>query len=1735
MTGYASAQDAVSVPGSFNSEIGCPDDWQPDCEVAQLTYDAFDDVWQGTFSIPAGQYEYKAAINMSWDENYGIGAEPGGDNIILDNPNDQLVKFYYDHKTHWVTDNVTSVIAIAPGNFQSELGCGDDWDPSCLRSWLQDVDGDGIYTFVTTALPPGAYEGKVAIDESWNENYGAGGEADGDNIAFTVNDGDQVTFSFSYDTKLLTITTEAVVVNEDSTATIAGSFQDELGCGSDWDPACENTQLTFDEEDGIMQGQWTIPAGDYEYKVAIDGSFDENYGQNGQPGGANIAFSLAEETTVKFYYNPITKWVTDNVSSTIATLPGSYQKYVGCNGDWDPGCLRSWLQDIDGDGIYTMSTTALPQGLYETKVAINESWNENYGENGEPGGANIPFYVPSNGQKVDFTYNAETRMLTIDSGITGVEPGQELTAKYAIIHYKRADGDYGDHTTGDYNDFWGLHLWGSSVANPTEWTAPVPFIGETGYGRFAFVELSGSSGDINFIVHRGDVKDGTDDDRRFSLARGPEIFLVGDDGNLYRSEAEVNGYVTIRYHRPDGNYGVGTENYWGLHLWSDGGNNAIHPDAETDWFAPRAADGVDDFGAYWNIPLNTDDPDVYTKPVKFILHTPGGDDTAPGGNREPGGDREFIAGEAGAIWLAEQDARVYTSRAGAERRVVLHYHRPEGDYGDFESDDFANFWGVHTWTGAAAPTDWPAPVRAAGTDTFGVYYNIPVTDEAELLNFIIHKGDDKDPGPDQALIFSADGYEVWQPQGADIEAPFMLPVPAVGGVDKGNLAEWRAFWVNTNTLVWKAANNADLEYRLYYSPTGGLEATDAGITGGQFITLELNPAGMDIRTIAKFPHLLGSPALTISEADMAMVPEILKGQIAISAIDADGNSRNATSIQIPGVLDAMYYYGGNDLGITWNEGAPSFALWAPTAKNVTFHVFDDANVRGSETFPMTAENGVWKVSGQADWKGKYYLYEVEVYVPSTGNVENNIVTDPYSIGLSSNSQRSLIMDLNDHKPEGWDTLAKPALDAPEDISIYEMHVRDFSIYDESVPADYRGLYKAFTLDNSNGLAHIQALADAGLTHLHLLPVFDIATINENKDERIEPDPTVLAGFAPDSDQQQATIAANGDADGFNWGYDPFHYNVPEGSYSSNPEGATRTMEFREMVQSINNRGMRVVMDVVYNHTNASGQNDKSVLDKVVPGYYHRLNDVGTVERSTCCDNTATEHLMMEKLMIDSLILWARAYKVDAFRFDLMGHHMFTNMQGVRNALNSLTVENDGVDGSKIYIYGEGWNFGEVENGLRGRNATQLNVGGLGIGTFSDRLRDAVRGGGPFDDGAALQNQGFANGLYYDPNSYEGQGDQMAGLLLQTDQIRVGMAGNLFDFEFTDRTGATVTGNQVDYNGQPAGYTQDPQEVITYISKHDNQTLYDINVYGAPLATTMDDRVRMQIVGLGTVMLGQGIPFFHAGSDILRSKSLDRDSFNSGDWFNRLDWTYNTNNFGVGLPVAEKNESNWFLMGPLLANPDLVPGNEHIVRTNALFRELLQIRYSSPLFRLRTGDDIKERVSFMNTGADQIPGLIAMHVDDTAGADLDPNYIGVMVIVNANDEAQTLSGEALQKRKFDLHPIQVNGTDDVVRAASYDRSGVFTIPARTVAVFNESVAPTPLELLNSTIDEYVAAGDLTPAMGFHLKRLLDLFQATGDGGYMFYFRYNVNRFVQSGFISQEQGQTLLDLADEFTAG
>lgn len=882
-------------------------------------------------------------------------------------------------------------------------------------------------------------------------------------------------------------------------------------------------------------------------------------------------------------------------------------------------------------------------------------------------------------------------------------------------------------------------------------------------------------------------------------------------------------------------------------------------------------------------------------------------------------------------------------------------------------------------------------------------------------------------------------------------------VRIVGGGGPGlkgrpDLGRRRAHWVSTDRIVWNAGADAGVELLCAANAGLGLEADgDGWRLTGEADRYPLAPAGpLDGAPAAKFPHLAGRPTWRLPAGAVSAAAELLRGQVIVARFEGDA-LRSATGLQIPGVLDELFAT-DEPLGPRWAGGQPELAVWAPTARNVELLLFaNSANPAGEPARRVAMERsatGVWSALGRPDWRDQFYLFEVTVYQPTTQRLEVNRVTDPYSRSLATDGRMSHLVDLEDPAwmPEGWREFPKPSLASPLDISIYELHVRDFSALAEDVAPAERGTYVAFARDNA-GTRHLRSLAEAGLTHVHLLPAFDFATVREDPADREEPEG--LAGFPADSPEPQARVGQVRELDGFNWGYDPAHFGVPEGSYSTNADGAQRVREFRGMVQGLSELGLRVIMDVVYNHTHASGQNERSVFDRIVPGYYHRLNDDGGVETSTCCQNTASEHAMMERFLVDDLVHWARHYRVDGFRFDLMGHHMRANLEKVRAALDELTLSRDGIDGKSLYLYGEGWDFGEVQGGQRGVNASQGNMIGTRVGTFNDRFRDAVRGGNPFGD---RREQGFATGRALDSNSFHGDGaGQLGALFGETDRVRAGLAGNLRRFEWTGRDGRPTTGSA---HGAYGGH---PDENVVYVAAHDNETFFDKIQYAAAESADLPATVRMQCLAISLTSLAQGVPFFHAGIELLRTKALDADSYDSGDWFNRLNFTYETNHFGEGLPPEWKNVDRWDVIGERLRRADRRPGKAEIVRTADHFREMLRIRTSSLLFRLPTADDVMQRVRFHNTGKNQKPGLIAMSISDAGAglADLDPNVRRVMVLFNAAPEPRELRIPAGAPPKFELHEVQRGGSDPVVREAEWSAATrTFTVPARTTAVFVE---------------------------------------------------------------------------------
>jgi pullulanase len=865
--------------------------------------------------------------------------------------------------------------------------------------------------------------------------------------------------------------------------------------------------------------------------------------------------------------------------------------------------------------------------------------------------------------------------------------------------------------------------------------------------------------------------------------------------------------------------------------------------------------------------------------------------------------------------------------------------------------------------------------------------------------------------------------------------------PAAAPAASLDLTAARAQWIDAATVVWPLEGEAAASQELLYDPEGRIGVGDDGQITGPHQTIPLTPTELTEEQRAAYPHLAGQPAYALDPGDATDIAGVLRGQVVAVRRAADGTPTEATGVQIPGVLDDLYADAAADaqLGPVFAaDGTPTLSVWAPTAHEVALEL-------DGETVPMTRDdtNGVWSVTGEPDWRGRAYRYRVTVWAPAAQAIVTNSVTDPYATALTADSERSLVVDLADPAlaPDGWADLAKPEVVPLARAAIQELHVRDFSVADPTNA--HPGTYLAFTDADSDGMRQLSRLAQAGATHVHLLPTFDIGSIPERREEQAEP-ACDLASFPADSAEQQACVGAVRDQDAYNWGYDPLHFTVPEGSYATDPDGPGRTLEYRRMVQGLNAAGLRVVLDVVYNHTYAAGQAEGSVLDRIVPGYYHRLLDDGSVATSTCCANTAPEHAMMGKLIVDSVVTWATAYKVDGFRFDLMGHHPRQNMLDIRAALDELTMAEDGVEGSDIILYGEGWDFGEVAGGARFTQATQANMAGTGIATFSDRARDAARGGGPFDADPGVQ--GFASGLYTAPNASPANGteeEQRARLLHYQDLIKVGLTGNLAGYAFTDSSGRPVTGAEVDYNGSPAGYAAQPGDALAYVDAHDNETLFDALTYKLAADTSPADRARAQVLAQATALLSQGPVLGQAGSELLRSKSLDRNSFNSGDWFNAIHWSCEDGNgFGRGLPPAWDNEDKWAYAAPLLTNPATAVGCPEITAAEAAYRDLLTIRATeADAFGLATAEEVQRQLAFPLSGPGETPGVITMTLGD------------LVVVFNATPQPQTQQVAALAGQAYALNPVQADGADETVKSASFDpATGGFDVPARTVAVF-----------------------------------------------------------------------------------
>ena len=540
----------------------------------------------------------------------------------------------------------------------------------------------------------------------------------------------------------------------------------------------------------------------------------------------------------------------------------------------------------------------------------------------------------------------------------------------------------------------------------------------------------------------------------------------------------------------------------------------------------------------------------------------------------------------------------------------------------------------------------------------------------------------------------------------------------------------------------------------------------------------------------------------------------------------------------------LYKYDGN-LGAIYSKEKTKFILWAPTATLVKLYFFREKGYK--ETINMNREKyGVWSIEIKGDLDEVYYNYLVTI-----DDMENEVV-DPYAKEVGVNGTIGMVVDLKSTNPKNWDKHFRPILESPTDSIIYETHIRDFSIDEFSgINSELKGKYQGMCqpntkLINTNIKTGIDHIKDLGINVVHLLPCFDYKSVNESNIDNQE----------------------------YNWGYDPQNYNVPEGSYSTNPYNPkVRIKEFKEMIMKFHECGIKVVMDVVYNHT---AETDN--FDNIVPGYYYRQDRYGNLSNASQCGNeTASERYMVRRFIIDSVCYWAKEYKIDGFRFDLMGIHDIETMKEIRNRLNEIN--------SNILIYGEGWKAGEspidAEKLALKQNILKFNK--LQIAAFSDDIRDGVKG-------AVFEkyNKGFVNGSLG---------------LEETIKFGIVAATKHEDIDYS----------KVIYSNKP--WANEPYQTINYVSSHDNYTLWD----KLQLTNGIDNeenKIAMNKLAAAIVLTSQGIPFMQAGEELLRTKeradgSFEDNSYKSPDSINKIDWKrkekyYNVFEYYKGLIKLRKS-------------------------------------------------------------------------------------------------------------------------------------------------------------------------------------------------------------------------------------
>ncbi|MEL6864521.1 MAG: type I pullulanase [Bacteroidota bacterium] len=590
-------------------------------------------------------------------------------------------------------------------------------------------------------------------------------------------------------------------------------------------------------------------------------------------------------------------------------------------------------------------------------------------------------------------------------------------------------------------------------------------------------------------------------------------------------------------------------------------------------------------------------------------------------------------------------------------------------------------------------------------------------------------------------------------------------------------------------------------------------------------------------------------------------------------------------------------YKGEDLGLVYSPQQSIFKIWSPAASEVKIRLYE-SGIGGEATAEHQMEKGsagTWTAQFDEDLEGQFYTFQIQ----KDGQWMNE-VPDPYVKATGVNGKRGMVLDLDATDPPGWENDQRPPLKNFTDIVIYELHVRDLSTHSSSgiqQKGKFLGLTELGTKSPeglTTGLDHIKEL---GVSHVHLLPSFDYMSVDESRPE----------------DNQ------------FNWGYDPQNYNVPEGSYSTNPEdGRIRVREFKQMVKTLHDNGLRVIMDVVYNHT---GVTEEAHLNQIAPSYYYRQNKEGGFSNASACGNeTASDRPMFRKFIIESVKYWAEEYHVDGFRFDLMGIHDIETMNQVSEALHQIDPS--------IFVYGEGWTAGDSPLPEDQRALKKYTHRIKGVAAFSDDLRDGLKGS-VFEH----EDTGFATAK---PGTKE--------------SVKFGIV-------------AATQHPQVDYkavNYSDAPWAAEPSQCINYVSCHDNHTLYDRLINSVPKASERK-RIQHHLLANTIVLTSQGVPFLHAGVEMLRTKGGEENSYKSPDTLNQLVWTRKNQYFDAFQ----------------------------------YYKGLVQLRKNHPAFRMPTTAMIQEHLRFLDVPDEMVIGY---EIGDHANGDA---WKKILVLLNGSTDAKRI--------------------------------------------------------------------------------------------------------------------------------